>query len=104
MLPFGVNGKDTPAFQIIQTLAKLRKESPAIWKGQYVSVYADKDILMFKRVHNGETVVVAVNRERIRPVWPRTWVTLRSQNTGSGLLQCRAEAVSRSRRRSDTAS
>lgn len=52
----------TPAFNIIRTLAKLRKESPAVSEGAYITQYVDNDILMFERVHNGEVVLVAVNR------------------------------------------
>ncbi len=60
----GLNRWDetTPAFKIIQALAKLRKESPAIWEGQYVTTYVDNDILMFERIEKGEVVLVAVNR------------------------------------------
>ena len=54
--------ESTPAFRIIKTLAALRKTSPAIWKGAYVTPYVDNDILMFERVYNGEIVLVAVNR------------------------------------------
>ena len=60
----GLNKWDetTPAFQIISTLANLRKKSPAISQGQYLTAYADHDILMFERVYCGEVVLVAVNR------------------------------------------
>ena len=54
--------EDTPAFKIIKTLASLRKRSPAIWQGQYLTAYVDNDILMFERVYRGEVVLVAVNR------------------------------------------
>jgi glycosidase len=54
--------EDTPAFKIIKTLANLRKESPAISQGRYVTAYADNDMLMFERVHRGDLVLVAVNR------------------------------------------
>lgn len=54
--------QSTPAFKIIKALANLRKESPAIAQGSYVTAYADNDILMFERVHRGEGVLVAVNR------------------------------------------
>ncbi len=52
----------TPAFQIIHTLAALRKQSPAIWKGSYITAYVNKDVLMFERRYGGEVVLVAVNR------------------------------------------
>lgn len=54
--------EETPAFRIIRTLAGLRKESPAISRGKYVTAYVDSDILMFERVERGEVVLVAVNR------------------------------------------
>ncbi len=52
----------TPAFKTISVLARLRKTSPAIWQGRYITEYVDNDILMFERVENGEIVLVAVNR------------------------------------------
>jgi glycosidase len=60
----GLNRWDetTPAFRTIKALAELRKQSPAIWKGEYVSVYANQDVLVFERVNQGEVVLVAVNR------------------------------------------
>jgi cyclomaltodextrin glucanotransferase len=54
--------QSTPAFQIITALANLRKNNPAIWKGRYETVYADQDVLIFKRTEGRETVLVAVNR------------------------------------------
>ncbi len=54
--------EDTPAFKIIQRLAALRRESPAIWQGSYRSVYSDQDVLVFERQSGAETVLVAVNR------------------------------------------
>jgi cyclomaltodextrin glucanotransferase len=54
--------ESTAAFKIIKILADLRKTSPAIWQGKYVTVYVDNDILMFERVYRGEIVLVAVNR------------------------------------------
>ena len=58
----------TPAFQIIRSLARLRRGSPAIWKGRYVTAYVDSDILMFERVEAGERVLVAVNRGAAKTV------------------------------------
>ncbi len=43
--------EETPAFKIIKTLASLRKRSPAIWQGQYLTAYVENDILMFERVY-----------------------------------------------------
>ena len=54
--------QNTAAFRIIRTLASLRKASPALWQGRYLTTYTDKDILMFERVHKGEIVLVAINR------------------------------------------
>lgn len=54
--------QDTPAFKIIRNLADLRKHSPAIWQGEYVTAYVDDDVLMFERIYRGEVVLVAVNR------------------------------------------
>ena len=54
--------EDTPAFTIIKTLAALRKASPAIWDGSYVTDYVDDDVLVFRRICKGDTVLVAVNR------------------------------------------
>lgn len=54
--------EDTPAFKIIKTLAKLRRESPAISQGRYVTVYVDNDVLIFERIKGGDTAFVAVNR------------------------------------------
>ncbi len=54
--------EETPAFKIIKTLAGLRRNSPAISRGAYVTAYVDNDILMFERIERGEVVLVAVNR------------------------------------------
>ena len=54
--------EDTPAFKIIKTLAKLRQDSPAVQRGEYTPLYADQDVLIFKRQLGSETVVVGVNR------------------------------------------
>ncbi len=54
--------EDTAAFKTIRTLATLRKNSPAIWRGAYRTAYVDNDILMFERVDKGDLVLVAVNR------------------------------------------
>ncbi len=54
--------EDTPAFRIIQRLARLRAHSPAVWKGEYKTVYANNDVLVFERRCDDESVLVAVNR------------------------------------------
>jgi glycosidase len=62
----GLNRWDetTAAFKIIKVLAELRKDHPALWKGQYVPIYSNQDILVFERISKGEVVLVAVNRGR----------------------------------------
>ncbi len=54
--------EETPAFKIIATLAQLRRESPAIAQGDYRTLYADQDVLVFERRYQHEVVIVAVNR------------------------------------------
>ncbi len=54
--------QQTPAFKIIKTLATLRKKSTAIQKGQYKTVYASGDVLVFERIAGKDRVLVAVNR------------------------------------------
>lgn len=54
--------ENTSAFAIIHVLATLRKNNPAVSKGDYVPIYADRDVLIFERVEKGSTVLVAVNR------------------------------------------
>lgn len=54
--------EDTPAFRIIQRLARLRAHSPAVWQGEYKTVYADGDVLVFERRCDDEVVLVAINR------------------------------------------
>jgi hypothetical protein len=54
--------EETPAFKIIATLANLRRESPAIAQGDYRTLYADQDVLVFERRYQQEVVIVAVNR------------------------------------------
>jgi glycosidase len=60
----GLNRWDecTPAFRIISALARLRARSSAISKGQYVTLYADNDVLIFERREGSDIVLVAVNR------------------------------------------
>ncbi|MET3105580.1 cyclomaltodextrin glucanotransferase [Oxalobacteraceae bacterium GrIS 2.11] len=54
--------QNTSAFRIIRTLAQLRKTSPAIALGDYRTLYADDNILVFLRSHQNDRVLVAVNR------------------------------------------
>jgi glycosidase len=60
----GLNRWDecTPAFRIISALAKLRAGSTAISKGQYLTLYAENDVLIFERREGSDIVLVAVNR------------------------------------------
>jgi cyclomaltodextrin glucanotransferase len=52
----------TSAFQIIRTLAGLRRRSRAISEGNYTTLYVDPDALVFQRSQGDDCVVVAVNR------------------------------------------
>lgn len=60
----GMNSWDenTPAFRLISTLARLRKNSPAIWRGSYKTLYAQGDVLIYERLDGDDVVLVAVNR------------------------------------------
>lgn len=60
--------EDTRAFQIIKTLAKLRQDSAAVQRGKYTPLYADRDVLVFKRQFRSETVVVGVNRSLAKQI------------------------------------
>jgi cyclomaltodextrin glucanotransferase len=60
--------EDQPAFKIIQTLARLRRDSPAVWQGSYQSIYSDQDVLVFERQYEQDTVLVAVNRGDARTI------------------------------------
>jgi glycosidase len=59
---------NTSAFQIIKTLAWLRRTSPAISEGTYDTLYVDPDILVFQRVKDDTCVLVAVNRGNTKDV------------------------------------
>jgi len=54
--------EDTPCFKIISTLALARQNSRAISEGEYKTIYADQDVLVFERLYGSEVVLVAVNR------------------------------------------
>lgn len=54
--------EDTPCFKIISTLALARKNRRAISEGEYKTIYADQDVLVFERLYGSEVVLVAVNR------------------------------------------
>jgi cyclomaltodextrin glucanotransferase len=60
--------EDQPAFKIVQTLARLRRDSPAVWQGTYRGVYSDQDVFVFQRQHEQDTVIVAVNRGDARTI------------------------------------
>ncbi|MBV9170700.1 MAG: alpha amylase C-terminal domain-containing protein [Chloroflexi bacterium] len=66
----------TPAFEIIQALARLRQSSAAVWQGTYQGVYTDADVLVFERRSGADTVLVAVNRGDARTVELTTPVDL----------------------------
>ena len=54
--------ENTPAFRLMSTLAGLRKNSPAIWRGSYKTLYAQDDVLIYERIAGDDVVLVAVNR------------------------------------------
>ncbi len=60
--------EDTPAFRLTATLANLRRCDPAIARGVYRSLYADKDVLIFERTLGRRAVIVAVNRGPARTI------------------------------------
>ena len=63
----------TPAFKLTSALANLRRCDPAISRGAYRSVYADRDVLVFERIEGRHVVLVAVNRGSAR------WIVLRGR-------------------------
>lgn len=54
--------EQTPAFKIIRALANERKHNRALYEGDYKSIYADDDLLVFERICGKDVVFVAVNR------------------------------------------
>ena len=60
--------ENTSAFQIIKTLAWLRRTTPAVSEGAYMTLYVDADALVFQRVKDDGCVVVAVNRGSTKDV------------------------------------
>jgi glycosidase len=60
--------EETSAFQIIKTLAALRRTSGAISEGSYETLYVDPDTLVFQRVKDDACVMVAVNRGNTKDV------------------------------------
>ena len=60
--------ENTSAFQIIKTLAWLRRTTPAISEGAYETLYVDPDALVFQRVKDDSCVMVAVNRGSTKDV------------------------------------
>ena len=83
--------QETPAFKIIKTLSRLRKRSPAVWQGRYLTAYADHDILMYERVEKGEVVLVAVNRGEAKTVNLRGRLGL-APGVYKGLIEGASEA------------
>lgn len=78
--------EDTPAFKIISTLANLRKNSPAVASGAYLTQYADDDILMYTRLEKNDVVLVAVNRGEEKTVTLRGSIGLKP-GFYTGILQ-----------------
>jgi glycosidase len=83
--------ENTSAFKIIRTLAKLRKESPAISEGNYLTIYVDSDVLVFERVCRGQIVLVAVNRGEAKTVTLNGKLGFRAREY-TGLLADASEA------------
>jgi len=54
--------EETTAFKIIAILANLHRQSPAIAQGEYGTLYADQDNVMFERCYQQDVVIVAINR------------------------------------------
>lgn len=52
----------TPAFSLISALANLRKNSPAIQRGNYAERWSTADVLVFQRQEGNDCSVIAVNR------------------------------------------
>ena len=48
--------------ETVASLIKQRRSSMAMLYGDYLPIYADKDVLCFKRVYGDETVTVALNK------------------------------------------
>ena len=58
----------------LQQLIKIRKQSPALYKGDYMTLHFDEQCLVYARLYQGEVVVSAFNLsktsiEREIPVW-----------------------------------
>jgi glycosidase len=60
--------EQTPAFKIISALANERKHNRALSEGEYKSIYADDDLLVFERTCGEDIVFVAVNRGERRHI------------------------------------
>lgn len=52
---------NTPAFQLIKKLSKLRKESFAIQQGKYIERWVSNEVLVYERNAGDDVVVVAMN-------------------------------------------
>ncbi len=68
----------TEAFNIISSLANLRKLSPAIARGTYQEKWLNGDVLVFERKEGDDTVVVAVNKG------PSTSITVSALDLDNG--------------------
>jgi glycosidase len=83
--------EDTPCFKIISTLALARKHSRAISEGEYKTIYADQDVLVFERLYGSEVVLVAVNRGDGKTIAIQTGVDI-APGHYTGLLTATSEA------------
>lgn len=57
-----LNEQETAMRSQIAELVHLRRNSMALMYGDYLPVYADKDVLCFKRVYMNEEILVAINK------------------------------------------
>jgi glycosidase len=54
--------RDTTAYQVIQNLAPLRKDNPALAYGTTKERWINDDVLIYERAFNGNYALVAINR------------------------------------------
>lgn len=60
----GLNSKEQEVRQEVSRLIKLRRSSMPLLYGDYIPVSVTDDVLCFKRVYLGESVLVAVNKSQ----------------------------------------
>ena len=77
----GLNNQETQMKEQVAELIKLRRNSMPLLYGEYLPVYADKDVLCFRRVYMGNEVFVAINKSgkeiTIEPEYGRFSLTLK---------------------------